>query len=204
MNRFQKIALALASVGSIAAAPLANASPISPNPDVIDPTNITLTVGSTPTCPNEFTCGTNFISYVHDITDNGFTLGDTINSATLNIFLTDPGGSEVVKITVSLGQTAQTQTDLNIGSTATETLVLSAPSIADLQADGLLDVRVEVQQNGGPVSSFVFDRSELSVDFTVADAVVDADVNVSAVPVPGTLALFGLGFAGLGWSRRRK
>jgi hypothetical protein len=170
---------------------------MSPNPDVIDPADIELTVGSTPTCPAGFVCGTSFISYVHDITDNGFTVGDTINSATLNIFLTDPGGSEVVQITVALGQT---QTDTNISSTATETLALTAPSIADLQADGLIDVSVEVQQHGGPASSFVFDRSELSVDFT---ARASSEISAEA-PEPATLALFSLGFAGLGWSRRKK
>src|SRR5688572_14841438 len=117
MKRFQKIVLLMASVGAMGAAPMANAGPISPNPDVIDPAaDVTITVGGTLNpCPAVLACGPSFISFVHNITDNGFTLGDTVNSATLRIFLTDPGSAEIVSITLSSGQTA---TDLNIGSSA--------------------------------------------------------------------------------------
>src|SRR5262245_45097153 len=110
MNRGHGVILALASAGFIAASAVANANPIA---NVIVPADITLTVGTTPTCPAGFVCGTSFISLVHNITNNGFTVGDTINSATLKIFLTDLGGAEVIKITLSSGQTI---TDLNMGS----------------------------------------------------------------------------------------
>ena len=102
-------------------------------------------------------------------------------------------------VTVSLGQT---QTDANIGTTATETVILTAPSIADLQADGLIGVKVEVQQqSSGQPSDFVFDRSELTVDFTKAGANLNPAANV---PEPATLALVGLGLTGLGFRRRRQ
>jgi len=196
MNRFQQIVLAIGSIGFFAAAPVANAGLL----DVIDPADITLTVGSlSAPCPAGITCGTGYISYVHDITDNGFAIGDTINSATLNIFLKDSGGSEGITITVSLGQT---QTDANIGTTATETVILTAPSVADLQADGLIGVKVGVQQqSSGQPSDFVFDRSELSVDFTKKGV----NLNPAAtVPAPATLALIGLGLTGIGLRKRRK
>jgi hypothetical protein len=177
---------------------VANAGPITVNPDVINSAGITLTVGTTPACPADFVCDTSFISYVHDITDNGFTIGDKINSAILNIFLTDLGGSEIVRIAVALGQTL---TVMNTDDSSTQTLVLDADSIADLEADGLISVTVGVQQHGGPTSSFVFDHSELTV-FT--ENTGDQNVNANALPEPAPLALLGLGLAGLAWSRRKK
>src|SRR5262245_21609149 len=110
MNRFQQISLAIACAGANAATAVAQASQIF---NVINPTDVTLTVGSVPTCPMGFVCGTGFISFTHNITDNGFSVGDTINSATVNIFFTDPGGAEVIQITVS---SSQTLTDLNMDS----------------------------------------------------------------------------------------
>ena len=92
--------------------------------------------------PLGFSLRDGFISYVHDITNNGFTVGDTINSATLNIFLTDVGGSESFTSPLLW---VETQTETNIDPQSTEIIVLSAASKADLQADGLIGVKIEVQ-----------------------------------------------------------
>lgn len=74
MNKFQKMALAIGAMGFIAIAPVANAIPIT---DFVDPTNTTIVLGAVPTpCPAGFTCTTSALSFVHDITDDGFVLGD--------------------------------------------------------------------------------------------------------------------------------
>src|SRR6476646_8021678 len=76
-----------------------------PITDVVNPSDTTISFGSTPSCPSGFTCSSGSLSFVHDITDNGFTLGSVITSATLGIHLTDEGGSEGYTFNVGAAQT---------------------------------------------------------------------------------------------------
>ena len=188
MNKFQKIALALGAMSLIAIAPVANAIPIT---DFVDPSDTTITFGSTPSpCPAGFTCTTSALSFEHDITDNGFALGDTITGATVAIHLTDSGGSEAYTFAIGGDQTFSS---VNVpgGGGSTDTITFNLGSLADLQADG--KISIEVSSTSG---SFRFADSLLTAQVTPSD-------NQNVIPEPSTLLLFGLGLLGFAASRRK-
>lgn len=182
----------LGAAGPVKAIPISDT--IDPSPDIL----ISFTAAPTP-CPSGFTCSVANLSWVHDITDNGFALGDTIDSATLVVHLTDTGGSETYSYTIGIGQT---ETHLNVGASQFDTHVLSVSSLADLQLDGTISITIT--HTGAPGSS-------PRTPFSFADATLTAEVTEFAVvnpnrelPVPGTLFLFGIGLAIFaGRSRRR-
>jgi hypothetical protein len=62
-------------------------------------------------------------------------------------------------------------------------------------AGGLLYFDVLYEENGWFVEDVFFNAATVDIDYVVHE---------SSVPAPATLALFGLGLAGLGWSRRKK
>lgn len=158
--------------------------------DFVDPPDTVITLGSTPSpCPPGFTCNTSVLSFVHDITAHGFVAGvDSVSTATLAIHLTDArgGGHESYEIDVGADQTYASINVPSGGGGSVDTFALTVPSIADLNADGRITVRVEAL--GG---TFSFGDSLLAVN--------DPPVNL---PEPGALALFGLVFAGMGIGAR--
>ena len=180
-----KALVGLAVLSALWAATPAGAIPIT---DTINPADTLITFGSTPSpCPAGFTCTTSALSFVHDITDNGFALGDTIISATVAIHLTDTGGSESYQF--SIGLAPQTFSSVNVpgGAGSTDIVTFTAPSLADLQVDGKIGIKV----------------SSTDGAFSFADSLLTAQVT-KVVPEPSTLLLFGAGLAAFGWRVRRR
>ena len=162
-----------------------------PITDSIDPADTAITSGSTLSpCPLGFTCSPGALSFVHDITADGFVVGvDTITAATLAIHLTDArgGGHENYEVDVGSGQTFASNVPSGPGGSV-DTFALTSASIADLNDDGKMNVVVR----------------SLSGSFSFADSLLTANDLPQRLSEPASLALLGIAFGGLGFGARRK
>jgi hypothetical protein len=138
-------------------------SPVHAGPiiDVVNPTDVFVSFGATPTCPAGMTCGSGTLTFVHDITDDGFQLGDIIHSATIDLRLAElvTTGANLETYRYSLG--TQTLECLN-GNCVPNPGVLDTISLVaglpDLAGDGKITITLSALSG-----SFYFASSQLTV-----------------------------------------
>ena len=105
----------------------------------------------------------------------------------------DSTGSEKYTFMIGDSQTSSKNVPGGPGG-STDIITLDATSLADLNADGMIDITVTSTKG-----SFIFADSTLT-------AQVGSGVGpeaVAAAPEPATLALFGLGLLGFAAARRK-
>lgn len=123
-------------------------------------------------------------TYSHDVNDDGFVLGSA-TGGTLSVTLSDDGGFfDSSEIAVFIVEAFDFDTGgLTFGSAFIGDLELAA--LGALNVDGLLDITIQ----------------SVWGDFYVGNSTLTV---YTSIPEPGTLALLGLGLAGLGFARRRR
>ena len=139
------------------------------------------------------------LSFQHDINDSAFVFGSALSgSLSINIyddsdgsfFGFSPGEGAVIVVEGFDFDTGGTWGTLEGSATAGWANELEISALVSLNADGYLDVTI----------------SSLIGDFWVGDStltVQTSDAGPTSVSEPGTLALLGLGLAGLGFTRRK-
>jgi hypothetical protein len=149
-------------------------------------------------------------SYTHNILDDGYNvLTDSIISASLVLNFRDEStdaAAESVSFTFDLSPFG---TQIITSGGATFTTTFSGLALSGLLSpDGILNVTLD---NAGTTNGHQVNRSDfLFLDSTLivtADGTSNEDTPIQlaqAVPEPVSLALMGIGLAGMGWTSRKR
>jgi hypothetical protein len=145
------------------------------------------------------------LEYRHDLADD-LEADDIINSAKISIAFGLVEGSDTLDI--QIGEASYTSTNIN---PSTKVFAVTT-SHETLQGDKFLDVQLiyRVVSLNARNQELLFDSSTLTAEVIRTVQTTNTEggtggvlVTPSQIPEPTTLALFGLGLAGLGFTRRR-
>lgn len=135
------------------------------------------------------------ISWLHDITDSGYAPGAPIESVTLSVLLTDDQSDCVRVFGANLCQPAESGVVNPDGFFNVMLFAQTSGSTTVSTTQGPFAQITTALQNDGKLGVTV---TSLVGDFYVSRS----DLSATSVPVPGVLALLGIGLVGVGAASR--